>query len=136
MTVIQDNGHGDALAPLRIGHADNYALGNRGMFAQCFLNLQRGYLVSAGLDDVTVRPAENAIDAVRDEPRITGAKPTVPKDLACCVGPAPVFCEHAGTTDFDLAGCSWRNEFAVLSDKLNLDAWQRRADAARHARAP
>ena len=136
MTVIEDDGHGDALAPLRIGHADHYALGNSGMFAQCFLNLQGGYLVTARLEYVNVRSAKNAIDALLDDRRITGAKPTVPKDLACCVGPAPVFCEHARTTDFDLAGCSWRNEFAVLSDKLNLDARQRRADAARHARAP
>jgi len=69
IAVIQHHGCGDALAPLRVGDADHGTLGNRGMRAQCFLDLERGYFVSAGLEDVNVGAAKNAIAAVLDDRR-------------------------------------------------------------------
>src|SRR5208283_2424742 len=110
--LFQNYGRSDALAPLWIGHADHGTLGDRGMFAQRFLNLQRGYLVSARLEDVNVRPAKNAIDTVLDDRSIARAKPAIAEGSAGC------------------------NRLAVFSDKLNLDARQRPSDAARHALAP
>src|SRR5258708_9450313 len=106
------------------------------MFAQRFLNLQRGYFVSARLEDVNICPAKNTIDTVLDDRSIASAKPAIAEGIACCVGLAPVFCKNAWTPDFDLARCSRRNWLAVFSDKLNLHAWQRRPHPARCARPP
>ena len=103
IAIVQHHRRGDALAPLRIGHTDDGTLGNRGMFAQRLLNLQRGNLVSARLENVDVRPAENAIDAVLDDRGVAGAKPAIAKGIARRVRLAPVFLEHARTADFDLA---------------------------------
>src|SRR5260370_14987294 len=106
------------------------------MFAQRFLNRQRGSLVSSRRENVNIRSAKNAIDTVLDDRSIASAKPAIAEGIACCVGLAPVFCKNAWTPDFDLARCSRRNWLAVFSDKLNLDAWQRRPHAARCALAP
>src|SRR5258708_22994156 len=102
MAVIQHSGRSDALAPLWIGHANNGTLGNRGMFAQRFLNLQRGYFVSARLEDVNICSAKNAIDTVLDDRSIASAKPAIAEGIACCVGLAPVFCKNACTPYFAL----------------------------------
>src|ERR1700730_14442539 len=136
IAVIQHHGRSDALAPLRIGHADNRTIGDRRMFAQDFLNLQGGYFVSPRLEDVDTRPAKNAIDTVLDDGSIASAKPSIAEGIACCLGLAPVFRKHARTADFDLARCSRGNRLAVVSNQLSLDAWQGRPDGARHALSP
>src|ERR1019366_525406 len=105
------------------------------MVAQRLLNLQRGDLVPARLEDVNVRPAEDAINTVLDDRSIASTKPAIAEGIAHRVGLAPVFREHAGTADFDLARRSRRHRLAVLADKLYLDARQWRPDAARHALA-
>src|SRR5208283_361977 len=76
-TMLQHHSCGDALTPLRIGHADHGTLSNGRMFAECFLNLQRGNLVPTCLDDVNVRPPKDAIDTVLDDRSIAGAKPAL-----------------------------------------------------------
>src|SRR5258708_25500400 len=124
MAVIQHSGRSDALAPLWVGHADNGTRGNRGMFAQRVLNLQRGFFVSARLEDVNICPAKNTIDTVLDDRSIASAKPAIAEGIACCVGLAPVFRKHAWTAHFDLTPCSGSNRLAVLSYKLNLNARQ------------
>src|ERR1017187_3833957 len=106
------------------------------MFAQRFLNLQRADLVPARLEDVNVGPAEDAIDTVLDDSSIAGAKPAIAEGIAHRVGLAPVFGEHAWTTNFDLARRSRRHRLSVLADKLYLNARQWRPDAAWHALAP
>src|ERR1039457_4739697 len=106
------------------------------MFAQRLLNLQRRHLVPARLEDVNVRPAEDAINTVLDDRSIASAKPAIAEGIAHRVGLAPVFREHAWSTNFDLARRSRRCRLAVLADKLYLDARQWRPNAARHALAP
>ncbi len=103
------------------------------MFAQGFLNFQRGYLVSPGFEDVNIRPAKNAIDTVLDDGSIAGAKPSIAETIASCLGLAPVFRKYTWTADFDLARCSRGHRLAVLSNQLKLDAGQGRPDCARHA---
>src|ERR1700733_13026492 len=92
--------------------------------------------MSAGLEDVNVRPAKNAIATVLDHRSITGAKPAVAESVACCVGLAPVFREHTRTADFDLARCSRNDPLAILSDRLNFDVGKRRSDAPGHTYPP
>src|SRR5260370_4877448 len=135
MAVIQHHRSRDALSPLWIGHADYGTFRHRGMFTQRFLNLQRGHLMSTRLEDVHVRPAKNAIDAALNHRSIAGAKPALAEGIACGVGLAPVFQAHVWTAAFDFARRSWRNRFAILSDKLNFDARQWCTDAPRHALA-
>src|ERR1019366_6277989 len=106
------------------------------MVAQRLLNLQRGDLVPARLEDVNVRPAEDEINTVLDDRSIASTKPAIAEGIAHRVGLAPVFREHAGTADLDLTRRSRRYRLAVLADKLYLDARQRGPDAARHALAP
>src|SRR5664279_6565108 len=106
------------------------------MFAQRLFNLQRGDLVPARLEDVNVGASQDAIDTVLDDRGIARAKPAVAEGIAHRVGLAPVFREHAGTADLDLARRSRRHRLAVLADKLYLDARQWRPHAARHALAP
>src|ERR1039458_5504049 len=106
------------------------------MLAQRFFNLQRGYLVPARLEDVNVGPAQDAIDTVLDDRGVASAEPAVAEGIARGVWLGPIFCEHAGTADFELARRSRRNGLAVLADKLYLDTRQWRPDAARYALAP
>src|SRR3982074_2699979 len=102
------------------------------MFAQGFLNFQRGYLVSPGLEDVNIRPAKKAMDTVLDDRSIAGSKPSIAESIAGCLGLAPVFPKHAWAPDFDPPRYSRGNQLGVLSNQLNLDAGQRRPDCARH----
>src|SRR5271166_4419027 len=106
------------------------------MFAQRFLNLQRRYLVPTRLEDVNIRPSQDAIHTVLDDSSVAGAKPAIAERIVRRLWLAPVFCENARAADLDLAGRARRHRFATLADKLYFHARQGRADAARHALAP
>src|ERR1039457_4832 len=92
------------------------------MFAQRFLNLQRGDLVPARLEDVYVRPAKDTINTVLDDRSIASTKPAIAEGIAHRVGLAPVFREHAWFTNFDLARRSRRHRLALLAGQLHLHA--------------
>src|SRR5437899_12596744 len=106
------------------------------MFTQYLLNLQRRHLMSAGFQDVHVRPAKNAIHTAFDHRSVASAKPAVAEGIACRFGLAPVLRENVRTADFDFAGRSGRNRIRIVSHELNLYAPQRYTEAARITPAP
>ena len=65
----RDDARDDAVAPERVGHADDGDLGHRVVLAQGLFDLERAELVAAALEDVDARAPEDAQVAVRRRAR-------------------------------------------------------------------
>src|SRR5262245_40551290 len=96
-TILQHDGRRDALAPFGILDADHAAVRDGGMGAQRFLDLDRGYLEAAGLDDVDRGAAEDAIGAAGANGDVAGAKPSIGGEgVARRLRTTPVLAEDSG----------------------------------------
>ena len=76
------------------------------MRSQHFLYLQRGYLVTSGLDNINRTPPQNAPVAVFNNGYVTGPKPTVAERLPGRLRPAPILDEYVLPFDLNLSGFS------------------------------
>src|ERR1700757_3997006 len=92
--------------------------------------------MSASLEDVHIRSAQNAIHTTFDHSSVASAKPAIAEGIACRFGLAPVLRENVRTTDFDFTRRSARNRNTIVSHKLHFDARQRCSDAAGNTLTP
>ncbi len=96
------NGH---FLPFRIGHADDAAIGDIGMFEQHTFDLGGVDVLAAGNDHVLLAVMDPEITVIVARADIAGAIPAVMQRFARRSLVAPVFEEYVGAAHGDLAGC-------------------------------
>src|SRR5215469_14604685 len=106
ISLFENKSCTDSFAPLQIGNSNDGALRDSGVFAQRFLDLQRGYFMPACLQDVDVGTPEDAVDAVFKHRCISRSEPPITKSFPCRLRFTPVFEEDVFATNLNLTGNS------------------------------